>query len=75
MLAMRNKPLVGIKRGGFTKGRTKMHWGLVRTIIVLPGAVMVFIPGAIDLFTPYHLSSLRPELRPRGASPSRASGP
>ena len=28
-----------------------MHWGLVKTIIVLPGAVMVFIQGAIVLFT------------------------
>jgi hypothetical protein len=35
MLAMRDKPLEGIKRGGFTKGRIKMHWRLVRTIILI----------------------------------------
>jgi protein-S-isoprenylcysteine O-methyltransferase Ste14 len=28
-----------------------MHWGLVKTIIVLPGTVLVFIPAAILLVT------------------------
>jgi hypothetical protein len=28
-----------------------MHWGLVRTIIVLPGTVLVFIPAIILLLT------------------------
>jgi len=28
-----------------------MHWGLVKTIIVLPGTVLVFIPAIILLLT------------------------
>ena len=28
-----------------------MHWGLVKTIIVLPGTVLVFIPAVIVLLT------------------------
>ena len=29
----------------------KMHWGLVKTIVLLPGTVLVFIPAAILLAT------------------------
>jgi protein-S-isoprenylcysteine O-methyltransferase Ste14 len=42
-----------------------MHWRLVKTIIVLPGTVLVFIPAAILLVT--HNSRFAPEL----ASPTK----
>ena len=33
------------------KRSSEMHWGLVKTIIVLPGTVLVFIPAVIVLLT------------------------
>ena len=42
-----------------------MNWGLVKTIIVLPGTVLIFIPGAILLAT--QDSKFAPEL----ASPTQ----
>jgi protein-S-isoprenylcysteine O-methyltransferase Ste14 len=42
-----------------------MNWGLVKTIIVLPGTVLIFIPGAIFLAT--QDSKFAPEL----ASPTQ----
>jgi protein-S-isoprenylcysteine O-methyltransferase Ste14 len=59
-------PTSGIGKLKRTSGlENSMHWGLVKTIVVLPGTVLVFIPALILLTT------LDSQFAPQLASPAQ----